>query len=105
MYPDNQGDLLRNFSDRDVHHKRIRVMETQKYLKKNCYHRIKCTTATFLASFMWRRPLNSAAFVITTHRKPKRVFDGTGTQVRAQMINKCRIKMVQSELYNVRDFP
>ena len=54
---------------------------------------------------MWRRPLNNATLATTTHRKPKRVSDGTGTQVRAQMINKCRIKMAQKELYNVRDPP
>ena len=72
---------------------------------ESCYHRIKCTTTTLLAVFMWRRPLNSTALVITTHRKPKRVSDGTGTQIKAQMINKCRIKMVQRELYNVRDLP
>ena len=52
---------------------------------------------------MWRKPLNSAALAITTHRKPKKVSDGTGTQVRA--INKCRIKMIPRELYNVRDPP
>ena len=28
-------------------------------MRKSCYHRIKCNTATFLAAFMWRRPLNS----------------------------------------------
>ena len=54
---------------------------------------------------MWRRPLNSAVLATTTHRKPKRVSDGTSTQVGTQMINKCRIKMVQKELYNVRDPP
>ena len=54
---------------------------------------------------MLRRPLNSDALTITTQRKPERVFNGTDTQVRAQMINKCRIKMVQRELYNVRDSP
>ena len=74
-----------------------------KYLRKNCYHRIKCITAIFLAAFIWIRPLNSAALVTTTHRKPKRTSDGTGTQVRTQMINKCRIKMAQRGLYNVRD--
>ena len=52
---------------------------------------------------MWRRPLNSAALATTTHRRPERVSDGTSTQVVAQMINKCRIKIVQRELYNVRD--
>ena len=52
---------------------------------------------------MWRRPLNSAALATTTHRKAEKVSNETGTQVRDQMINKCRIKMDQKELYNVRD--
>jgi len=94
MYPYNQGNLSRNSSDRDVHHKHTKRRETQKYLKESCYHHIECTTATFLAAFMWKRPLNSAALTTITHRKPKRVFDGTDTQVRSQIINKCRIKMV-----------
>ena len=54
---------------------------------------------------MWKRPLNSAALATTTHRKPKRVSNGTSTQVEAQMINKCRIKIIQKKLYNVRDLP
>ena len=54
---------------------------------------------------MWRRPLNSAALATATHRKPKWVSDETSTQVRAQMINKCGIKMAQRRLYNVRDPP
>ena len=61
--------------------------------------------AAFLATFMWRRPLNSAILATATHRKLKKVSDGTSTQVIAQMINKCRIKMVLEELYNVRDLP
>jgi len=80
-------------------------METQKYLRESCYHCIKCTAATFLTAFMWRRPLNNAALATTTYKKPKRVSDGTSTQVRDQMINKCKIKMTQKELYNVRDPP
>ena len=86
-------------------HEPTRRKETQKYLKKSYYHCIKCTAATFLAAFMWRRPLNSAILATTTHKKPKRVSNGTSTQVRAQMINKCRIKMFRRELYNVRDPP
>ena len=86
-------------------HKHTRKKETQKYLRKSCYHRIKWTVATFLVAFMWRRSQNSAALATTTHRKPKRVSDGIGTQVRAQMINKCRIKMIQRELYNMKDPP
>ena len=79
--------------------------EPKKYLRESYYHRIVCTAATFLATFMWRKPLNSAALVTTTHRKPKKVSDGIDTQVRAQMINKCMIKMVQRDLYNVKDPP
>ena len=84
-------------------HKRVRRKETQKYLKKGYYHCIKYTAATFLATFMWRRPLNSAASATITHKKSEKVSNGTGTKVRAQMINKCRMKMIQRELYNVRD--
>ena len=103
MHSNNQGDLPRSFGDRDVHHEHTERKGTQKYLRESCYHCIECTAATFLASFMWRRPLNSAALATTTHRKLKRVSNRTGTQVRAQMTNKCKIKMVQRELYNVRD--
>ena len=33
----------------------------------------------FFTAFMWRRLLKSTALATTTHRKPKRVFDGTDT--------------------------
>ena len=105
MYSNNQCDLLGSSSDKDVHHKRIRMMGTQKYLRESCYYRIECIAATFLAAFMLRRPLNSAILDTTTHKKPERVSNGISTQIRTQMINKCRIKMVQRELYNVRDPP
>ena len=75
----------------------------KKYIRKSYYHHIKRIAAIFLAAFMWRRPLNSAALATTTHRRLKEVSDGDGTQVGAQMINKCRVKMTQRELYNVRD--
>ena len=52
---------------------------------------------------MWRRPLNSATLTTTTHRKPERVSDEIGTQVRAWMINRCRMKMVQRRIYNMKD--
>ena len=88
-----------------MHHKRTKVIGTQKYLRESCYDRIKCTITTLMAAFMWKKPLNSVALAITTHRKRKRMSNGTDTQVRAQMINKCRIKMGRRELYNVRDPP
>ena len=103
MYSNDQSDLPWSSSDRDVHHEHMRRRGTRKYLRESCYRRIECIATIFLAAFTWRRPLISAALATTTHRKPKRVSDRTGTQIRAQMTNKCRIKMVQRELYNVRD--
>ena len=81
--PNDHSDLSRSSNDRDVHHKHTRKTGIQKYLRESCYHHIECTVATFLAAFMWRRPLNSAGLATTTHRKPKRVSDGTSTQIRA----------------------
>ena len=77
----------------------------EKYLKESYYHRIKCITTTFLATFMWRIPLNSAALATTTYRRSNGVSDGTSTQVAIQMINKCRVKRVQEGLYNGKDPP
>ena len=54
---------------------------------------------------MWRRPLNSATLATTTHRKPEKVPDRISTQVKAWMFNKCRMKMVQREIYKVKDPP
>ena len=70
---------------------------------KSYHHRIKCTAATFLTTFMWRRPLNSITLTTITHKKLERVSDGTGTQVRVRMINKWRVKMIQKRIYKVKD--
>ena len=79
MYSNNQGDLSGNSSNKDVHHKRIRMMGTHKYLRESCYHRIECTITTFLTAFMLRRPLNNVALTTITHIKPESVSDGTDT--------------------------
>ena len=68
--------------------------ESPKDLRKSCCHRIKCTITIFLAAFMWRRHLNSDTLVTTTHKKSKEVADGTDTQVKSQMNDKCRVKMI-----------
>ena len=86
-----------------MHRERTKRMEARKYLRKSCCHHIKCSAANFLAAFMWRRPLNSIVLATITHKRPKRVSDRTNTQVVAQMTNKCMIKIIQEELYNVRD--
>ena len=103
LCPNNWRDLPRSSKDEDVSYEHRRRKETQKYLRTNYYHRIKCTVTTFLTAFMWRRHLNSEALATTTHKKPGEVFDGTGTQVISQTVNKCRVKMIQRELYNVRN--
>ena len=54
---------------------------------------------------MWRRPLNSAALIALTHRMLKGVFDGMGTQVGIQLINKCKVQMIRKELYDVEELP
>ena len=48
---------------------------------------------------MWTWPLDSALRATAAHRAPKRVADGTCTQVWAWMTNKCRRRMNQGEGY------
>ena len=103
VYSITQSDLLGSFTERDVHHEYTRRVEARKYLRKKCCHHVECPAVNFLVTLMWRRLLNNAVLATTTHKKPERVSDGTITQVVTQMINKCRIKIVQKELYNVRD--
>ena len=81
--PNDHDDLVGSSSDKDVYHERPRMMGPQKYLRENCYNHIKYTATTFLIAFMFRRPLNSVFLATTTHKKPKWVFDRTGTQVKA----------------------
>ena len=52
---------------------------------------------------MWRGRLNSATLATTTRRELGKVANGTSTQVRVQMINKWRVKMIQKKLYKVED--
>ena len=66
VYSNYHDDFSGNSSDNDVYHKRTRMIGTQKYLRENYYHRIECITATFLAAFMLRRPLNNVALATTT---------------------------------------
>ena len=69
----------------------------------NC--RIKCKEATFLAALMWREQANSVTLATTTHRKVGKMSDGTGTQVKVQMINKCKTLMTSRRLYKRRESP
>ena len=54
---------------------------------------------------MWRRSLNSVTLATTTHRRPKKVADGTNTQIATQMVDKCMIKMICEGIYNVKEPP
>ena len=52
---------------------------------------------------MWKKHLKSETLVTTTHKEPEDVTDGTDTQVKSQMNDKCRVKMIRKELYNVKN--
>ena len=43
--------------------------------------------------------MNSATLATTTHRKMEGVSDGISTQVRVQIINKCKVMMASRRLY------
>lgn len=43
--------------------------------------------------------MNNAALAATTHRKVEGVSDGTSTQVKVQIINKCKAMMASRRLY------
>ena len=61
------------------------------------------TVTTFLTAFMWKRHLNSETLVTTTHKEPEDMADGTDTQVKSQMNDKCRVKMIKKEIYNEKE--
>ena len=52
---------------------------------------------------MWRRPLNSAALVTTTHKGLKEISDGMGAQVGVHVTTKCKVQMIKNSLYNVKN--
>ena len=52
---------------------------------------------------MRRRPLNSATLATATHRAPRKVTDGTNTQVGVQIIDKWRVKKTPKRIYKVED--
>ena len=66
---------------------------------------LNAETTILLATFMWRRRLNSVALANAIHRRPGKVADRTSTQVKIQMINRCRVKMSQEGLYKSKDSP
>ena len=49
--------------------------------------------------------MNSVTLTTTTHRKMGEISDGTGTQVKVQMINKCKVLMTSRGLYKRGGFP
>ena len=61
--------------------------------------------ATFLAALMWRGLANNVILATTTHRKMGEMSDGTGTQVKVQIINKCKVLMTSKGLYKGGESP
>ena len=72
---------------------------------KGYHHHIKCITTTLLASLMRKRPLNSTTLTTATHKKMIRVFERTSTQVGVWMINKCKVQIIEEDLYNIEESP
>ena len=72
-----QGDVSGVSIDKNMHYEHTRRMRARKYLRKCCCHRIKCSTANFLAALIWRRPLNSVVLATPTYRRPVNVSYGT----------------------------
>ena len=66
---------------------------------------IKCKEATFPAALMWRRQVNSVTLANATHRKIEWMSDGTSTQVKVQMVNKCKAFINLRRLYKRRKSP
>ena len=62
-------------------------------------------TATFLTALMWRGLANSVTLATTTYGKMGEMSDGTGTQVKVQMINKCKVLMTFRGLYKRGESP
>ena len=52
MDPNDQSDIPRSPNDRGVHHKCTRKRGTPKYLRENCYHRIKCSVTNSPTALM-----------------------------------------------------
>ena len=50
--PNDESDIPRSYSDRDVCQKRTRNMGTRKYLKESCYHRIEYSIANSLTALI-----------------------------------------------------
>ena len=69
---------------------------------QNIYGKVATSTLNtsyllFMTVFMWNRSLNSVSQEIIIQKKLKKKSDGTNTQVVAQMMNKCRGRMVQKD--------
>ena len=61
--------------------------------------------ATFPVTLMWRGLVNSVTLATTTHRKMGEMSDKTDTQVKVQMINKCKALITSKGLYKRGESP
>ena len=62
-------------------------------------------TTIFLVVLMWRELANTVTLATTTHKKMGEMSDGTGTQVKVRMINKCKGLMTFRGLYKRLESP
>ena len=61
VYSDYYNNFSQNSQRSKTPHEHTGKKEDSKYLEKSFYHHIKCIVPTFMAAFMWSRPLNSVS--------------------------------------------
>ena len=61
--------------------------------------------AIFPAALMRRALVNSVTLATATHRKMGEMSDEMSTQVKVQMIDKCRVQMTSKGLYKKGESP
>ena len=59
VYLDHYNNSPQSSHRAETPHEHTGKKEDPKYLEKSCYHHVKCIVPTFMAAFMWSRPLNS----------------------------------------------
>ena len=71
-----QSNILGNSIDNDMHYECTGQMGAVKYLRKSCYHRIKCFVANSLTALMRKLYLNSTFYPYSYSQRLQESADG-----------------------------
>ena len=72
-----QSNILGNSIDNDMHYECTGQMGAVKYLRKSCYHRIKCSVANSQTALMRKLYLNSTFYPYSYSQRLQESADGT----------------------------